>query len=53
MPFAPEGPAFEFHPQLAPFVDLVDWDASLAHFLDDQYDESSFRWNLGLEDGTS
>lgn len=36
--------ACEFHPQLAPFVDLVDWDASLEHFLDAQYDEENLNW---------
>ncbi|KAF2478462.1 hypothetical protein BDY17DRAFT_258898, partial [Neohortaea acidophila] len=37
-------PAFEFHPQLAPFVDLIDWDASLEHFLDTQSDGENSDW---------
>lgn len=50
--------AFEFHPQMAPFVDLVDWDASLEHFLNGQYDNGSFglefpAGDFGVQDETS
>lgn len=37
-------PGLDFHPQLAPFMDMVDWDASLQHFLDSQYNEDSLNW---------
>ncbi|KAF2478431.1 hypothetical protein BDY17DRAFT_306379, partial [Neohortaea acidophila] len=40
----PSAPTFEFHPQLAPFVDLIDWEASLEHFVDSQYDGENFNW---------
>lgn len=46
-----EGSAFEFHPQMAPFMDMVDWDASLDHFLNSQYDEGNLDdWDLGGAD---
>ncbi|TKA25171.1 hypothetical protein B0A50_05869 [Salinomyces thailandicus] len=33
--------ALDFHPQLTPLMDLVDWDASLEHFLDSQYNTTT------------
>lgn len=38
------GSSFDFDPQLAPFVDLVDWNASLEHFLESQYNEDGQQW---------
>ncbi|KAK3669817.1 hypothetical protein LTR78_010275 [Recurvomyces mirabilis] len=52
IPFAapPESPASQFK-QLAPFLEMVDWDASLEHFLDNQYSESSnLDWCFGNTD---
>ncbi|KAF2158763.1 hypothetical protein M409DRAFT_38103 [Zasmidium cellare ATCC 36951] len=51
-------PSFDIHPQLAPFVDMVDWDASLEHFLNSQCSEANPDWatinpDLGLQNGAS
>lgn len=65
MPFvAPAGSssAFDLPPQLGPFMDLVDWDASLEHLLESQQPGgTNFDWDpngmapgdFGLPDATS
>lgn len=56
MSFAPPGESssFGFDPQMAPFMDMVDWDASLDHFLESQHNGESPDWNtdLGLQNAT-
>lgn len=59
LPRPGDSSAFEFHLQMVPFMDLVDWDASLEHFLhNDQYGNGSFgldfgAGDFGVWDGTS
>lgn len=56
MSFAPPGESSSlgFDPQMAPFMDMVDWDASLNHFLESQYNGESPDWStdLGLQNAT-